>query len=240
MRADSRKVRSRHGGRAWRPGRQGVTSDVYAWTAGTVATLFKPRFEARAGIEYQRASAVHAAGAPRPAVHDMIEVDGRAGVVFDQLARPSLLGERDAAFTLAHLHVALHDLPPPDLPQLADTLASRGIDGRAYGRSLFHGDLHPGNVLRHTDRWHVIDWSNGRPVPAAADVACSVLAIGYRSLHGTEASPDVHRRRVRAAERYLDTYRALSPAAMRDFPDWIDPIGRLLLTQEPDLAFADS
>ena len=74
------------------------------------------------------------------------------GVVFDRLAGPSLLAERGAASTLAHLHAELHDLPPPALPQLTDTLASWGIDGMEPGRSLFHGDLHPGNVLRHRDR----------------------------------------------------------------------------------------
>jgi Phosphotransferase enzyme family len=218
---------------------QGVTSEVYAWTAETVVKLFTPRFEALAAVEYERAGAIRAAGAPCPAVHAMVEVDGRTGVVFDRLAGPSLLGERVAGSTLAHLHVELHDLPAPELPQLTDTLASWDINGMESGRSLFHGDLHPGNVLRHTDRWQVIDWSNGHLAPPAADVACSVLAIGYRGLRGAGASLDVHRRRVRAAERYLDTYRALRPAALRDLPMLLTTIGRLLLAQEPDTAFAD-
>ena len=106
-------------------------------------------------------------------------------------------------------------------------------------RSLFHGDLHPGNVLRHAGRWQVIDWSNGHLAPPAADVACSVLAICYRGLRGANAPLDVHRRRVRAAERYLDTYRTLRPAALWDLPMWLTTMGRLLLAKEPDTAFAD-
>jgi hypothetical protein len=54
-----------------------------------------------------------------------------------------------------------------------------------------------------------------------------------------DASLDVHRRRVRAAERCLDTYRTLRPAALRDLPTWLTTIGRLVLAQEPDTAFAD-
>ena len=218
---------------------RGASSDVYAWTAGTVVKLFRRRFEALAPVELERARAIHVAGAPCPGVHGMVEVDGRIGVVFDRLAGPSLLTERGAASTLAHLHAELHDLPPPVLPQLTDTLASWGIDGTDVGRSLFHGDLHPGNVLRDRDRWHVIDWSNGHLAPPAADVACSVLAIGYRGMRGADASLDVHRHRVRAAERYLDTYRTLRPAALLDLPMWLTTIGRLLLDREPDTAFAD-
>jgi hypothetical protein len=204
-----------------------------------VVKLFAPQFETLANVEFERARAIRAAGAPCPAVHGMVEVDGRTGVVFDRLAGPSLLAQRGAAFTLAHLQADLHDLPSPVLPQLADTLASWGLDGIEPGRSLFHGDLHPGNVLRHEDGWQVIDWSNGHLAPPAADVACSVLAIGYRGLRGADASLDVHRRRVRAAERYLDAYRALRPAALLNLPMWLMTIGRLLLAQEPDTAFAD-
>jgi aminoglycoside phosphotransferase (APT) family kinase protein len=94
-------------------------------------------------------------------------------------------------------------------------------------------------VLRHGDRWLVIDWSNGHLAPPAADVACSVLAIGYRGMRDPDASLEWHRRRVRAAERYLETYRMLRPEALTDLPMWLSIVGRLLLAREPDTAFAD-
>ena len=218
---------------------RGASSEVYTWTATTVVKLFVPRFAALATVEFERTDALHAAGVPCPAVHGMVEVDGRPGIVFDRLAGPPLYAERGSAATLARLHAELHDLPSPALPQLADTLASMGVAGMDAGRSLFHGDLHPVNVLRHEDRWHVIDWSNAHRAPPAADVACSVLAIGYRGMRGPDASRDVHDRRVRAADRYLETYRTLRADALGDLPMWLRTIGRLLLAQEPDTAFAD-
>jgi len=133
----------------------------------------------------------------------------------------------------------LHGLTSRELPQLADTLADWGIVGMPAGHAIFHGDLHPGNVLRDSGRWNLIDWSNAHVAPAAADVACAVLAIGYRGLRGPDASIDVHRRRVRAADRYLNAYRARSSDALVDFSMWMDAIGRLLFEQEPDLAFAN-
>jgi hypothetical protein len=218
---------------------RGASCEVYAWSADTVVKLFAPRFQELAAVELERSRAIRAAGAPCPAAHGMVEVDGRTGVIFDRLAGPSLLAERGAAATLAHLHAELHDLAPPALPQLTETLASWGVDGMERGRSLFHGDLHPGNVLRDRGRWHVIDWSNGHLAPPAADVACSVLSIGYRGMRGPDTALDRHRRRVRAAERYLDTYRTLRPAALADLPMWLSAIGQLLLAREPDTAFAD-
>jgi aminoglycoside phosphotransferase (APT) family kinase protein len=104
---------------------------------------------------------------------------------------------------------------------------------------VFHGDLHPANVVFDQGRSRVIDWSNGHLAPPSADVACSVLSIGYRGMRGLGASVAWHRRRVRAAERYLDTYRALRPEALADLPMWLSTIGRLLLATEPDTAFAD-
>jgi len=218
---------------------RGASSEVYAWTADTVVKLFVPQFEELANVELERTRAVHAAGPPCPAVHDIVEVDGRPGLILDRLTGPSLFFERGAASTLAHIHAELHDVAPRGLPQLADTLSSWGIEGMATGSSLFHGDLHPANVLRHDGRWHVIDWSNGHVAPPAADVACSVLSIGYRGMRGADASVDVHRRRVRAADRYLETYRSLRPEALADLPTWLTTIGRLLLDREPDTAFAD-
>jgi hypothetical protein len=218
---------------------RGASSEVYAWSADTVVKLFVPRFEELAVVEFERSRAIHAAGGPCPAVHELVEVDGRLGVIFDRLTGPCLIFERGAAATLAHLHAELHDLPPPELPQLADTLSSWGIAGMEPGGSLFHGDLHPANVLLHQGRWLVIDWSNGHLAPPAADVACSVLSIGYRGMRGPDASLDRHHRRVRAAERYLETYRILRPEALADLPSWLSTIGRLLLAREPDTAFAD-
>ncbi len=218
---------------------RGASSEVYAWSADTVVKLFTPQFEELAAVEFERSRAVRSAGAPCPAAHEMVEVDGRTGVVFDRLSGPSLIFERGAAATLAHLHTELHDLAPPALPQLADTLSSWGIEDMELGRSVFHGDLHPANVLHHQGRWQVIDWSNGHLAPPAADVACSVLSIGYRGMRGPDSSLEWHRRRVRAAERYLDTYRTLRPEALADLPLWLSTIGRLLLDREPDTAFAD-
>jgi hypothetical protein len=66
-----------------------------------------------------------------------------------------------------------------------------------------------------------------------------VLSIGHRGMRGPAVFVDMHRLRVRAVERYLDTYRTLRPEALADLPLWLSTIGQILLAREPDTAFAE-
>lgn len=218
----------------------GASSTVHAWTPGRVVKLFRPGFEAQAAGEARRARALAAAGVPCPAVHELLEIDGRIGIVFDRVHGRSALGRRDGAAITARVHVDLHDvIAPEDLPRLVDTLAERGITGLPDGDRVYHGDFHPGNILHDGAGWSVIDWSDAHRAHPAADVACSILAIGYRGLRDGPTADDAHRRRARAADHYLDTYAALRPRVLDDLHRWTSAIGTLLLELEPDTAFAD-
>lgn len=219
---------------------RGAISDVHAWGPGLVIKLFKPGWEDLASAEATRARVLHDAGVPTPAVHDLVTVDDRRGVVFDRADGPWALDWPDAAAITARQHVAVHDLEAPaGLPRLVDTLADLGIDGLPDGDRIFHGDFHPGNVLAHDGDWVVVDWSNAHRAPAAADVACSVLAIGYRGLRGGPEVGRAHQHRQRAADMYLQRYTALRPVIADDLLMWTTVIGTLLLEREPETAFAD-
>lgn len=219
---------------------RGWSADVYSWDPGRAIKLFKPGFEDLARVEAVRASAVHRAGVPSPAVHELITVDDRLGLVFDRAEGPWALDWPDAATITARLQADIHDLTAPaELPRLVDTLADLGIDGLPDGDRVFHGDFHPGNVLAHQGHWVVVDWSNAHRAPPAADVACSVLAIGYRGLRDGPSAPIAHRQRQRIADTYLERYAAFRPGSLDDLIVWTTAIGALLLEREPDTAFAD-
>lgn len=219
---------------------RGASCDVHDWGGGLVVKLFKPEFEYLAGVEAERARAVHAAGVPCPAVHDLVTVDDRTGLVFDRVEGPWALGWPDAAAITARVQVAIHDVEAPAaLPRLVDTLADLGVHGLPDGDRIFHGDLHPGNVLADGDGWSVIDWSNAHIAAPAADVACSVLSIGYRGLRDGPKAMAVHELRIRAADSYLRHYTTLRPGGFDDLRRWTTAIGTLLLEREPDIAFAD-
>jgi tRNA A-37 threonylcarbamoyl transferase component Bud32 len=218
----------------------GGTSDVHDWGDGLVVKVFKPRFEHLAPMEAERASAVHAAGVPCPAVHDLITVDDRPGLVFDKLEGPWALGWPDGAAITARVHAAIHDIEAPEaLPRLVDRLADLGVHGLPDGDRIFHGDLHPLNVLADGDGWSVIDWSGAHRGARAADVAMSVLAMGYRGLQDGPKAMERHQSRIRAAESYLRHYTMLRPGSLDELRRWTTAIGTLLLDVEPETAFAD-
>lgn len=226
----------------------GASCRVYAWGADRVVKVYRRGFESLAQVEYERAGAIHRAGVPSPAVHGVVTVEGRAAVVFDRIDGPSLLDEllagnrttTDVGRTIAELHGAIHDLPVAGLPHLADTLHERGVNDSPRGVAAFHGDFHPGNIITSGDQFVVIDWSNAHVAPPAADVACTMLAIGYRGLRADHPDLDRrHRSRLEIADAYLEAYGAVRPAVLDDVPYWFATIGRLLLEQEPDTAGAD-
>ena len=228
----------------------GASCRVYAWGDDRVVKVYRRAFASLAPVEAARSAAVHAAGVPSPAVHGLVDVDGRPGLVFDRVPGPSMLdqllrGERspeDVGAALAAVHVAVHGLDAGDLPDLADTLVERGVAAMPLGSAPFHGDLHPGNVLVGGDDREavVIDWSNAHRAPAAADVACSILAIGYRGLRAGQADLDRARRsRRRIVAAYVEAYRAAAPQVLDEVAPWFVGIGGLLLAQEPDTADAD-
>ena len=218
----------------------GGTCDVHDWGGGLVVKLFKPGWEYLASVELERASAVHAAGVPCPVVHDLVSVNGRTGLVFDRVEGPWALGWPDGVAITARVHAAIHDVEAPaGLPRLVDAFADLGIDGLPDGDRIFHGDLHPGNVLADGDGWSVIDWSGAHVGARAADVASSVLTIGYRGLRDGPKAMKIHQHRIRVADSYLRHYTALRPGSVDDLRRWTTAIGTVLLDREPDTPFAD-
>lgn len=226
----------------------GASCRVYAWGEGRVVKVYRRAFVSLAPVEAARSAAVHAAGVPSPAVHGLVEVDGRPGLVFERVPGPSLLDQlvraerspEDVGAALGALHVALHALDAGSLPDLADTLVERGVAPMPRGSAPFHGDLHPGNVLVGGGDPVVIDGSNAHRAPAAADVACSILSIGYRGMRAGRPGLERERRsRRRVVDAYVAAYRSAAPQAVDEVPPWFAAIGGLLLAQEPDTADAD-
>jgi len=124
---------------------------------------------------------VAARGYPVPRVEDvraagtelvMERVDGHT--MLDVLvSRPSTA--RENAASLAALHRQLHDVPAPDwLDPFVIT-----------GGCIVHMDLHPLNVILAPRGPVLIDWTNARSGPGAADVALTWLVLVAAELPDT-------------------------------------------------------
>lgn len=188
------------------PFARGRTADVYVWDDGHVLKLFHNWFDLE-GIEYEQriARAVHASGVRTPAVGDVVQVQGRNGLIYERVTGESMLtilGRKPwkvfaYARALAQLHLQMHECSfeaavPAQKPRLrnkidhavplpaslkSDLLAA--LDAMPEGNCICHGDFHPDNVLVSGNDIVIIDWidaSRGNPL---ADVArTSIIALG--------------------------------------------------------------
>jgi Ser/Thr protein kinase RdoA (MazF antagonist) len=181
---------------------EGREAEVYAWGDDAVVKLYRPGYLGR------RAEAVALAALDghglAPRLIDVVDRDGRQGVVLERLAGSDMLGllprqpwrVLGLARALAKAHRAVHEVrAPEDLPDLRQVLAARiddaalpqplraftlrVLDGLPTGDRLCHGDFHPGNVLVAADRVGVIDWANAARGVPEADHARTLLLLRW-------------------------------------------------------------
>ncbi len=226
---------------------QGRTASVHGWRPGQVLKLFRPEFD-RGAVEREAniARAVRAAGAPAPAVGDIVAINGRFGLVYERVVgvrmsdvllrqpwRAASLGRR-----LARLQASMHALQAPaTLPSLHDELHARierarqlprelrgallqSLADLAPGDSLCHGDFHPANVLLGPVCDMVIDWTDAARGPRMADVArTAVILLGAAQLV-PRRTPAARTALGRFHAAYLAEYRRLAHATARPMHPW--------------------
>lgn len=205
-----------------KPGRQlatGRTADLFAYGNDSVVKVLRPSFPADwASIEFDLARRIHLVDVATPEPRALIEIDGRAGVVFERVDGPSMqasvlngeLAVTDAADMLADIHRRILACPPPDgLPTASVRLAAKIdavgvispaerregrllVEGLPTGDRLLHGDLHPNNVILTESGPVIIDWFDASVGHPAADIARSKLLM---------RSPDTELERDLAANR---------------------------------------
>ena len=190
----------------------GREAEIFAWEDGRVLRLARePSADAMIEREVTALAAAQRAGAHVPRVYERVTVDGRPGVVLERVDGIDLLGSlagrpwtvRAVGRTLGVEHAGLHRVEaPPGLPDLHDELRHRlasplvpdevrahaleRLEALPSGDQLLHGDFHPANLLRSTNGYVVIDWTNGASGDPAADVARTILLMsGGKPADGT-------------------------------------------------------
>lgn len=185
----------------------GRTAEIFAWGEGRILKLLRPGFPP--GLvqqEYAITTAICQAGIPAPRIYEVVEVDGRAGLVYERIDGPSLLGKmersplrlKEHAALLARLHAAVHthtySPAPEDAPRQKKILAQQVqaaevlpaavrsavlalLDSLPGGNTLCHNDFHPLNVLMGPGGAVIIDWESASLGSPCADVARTTLTV---------------------------------------------------------------
>jgi len=224
----------------------GREAEVYAWGDTAVLKLYRPGFGGHRA-EATALTLLNGTGIA-PTLLDVVERDGRTGLVLERVDGPDMLTLlnrrpwrlRGLAGTLATAQLAMHrvrasaDLPDvrrrldariddAGLPPHLASFAKQVLDRLPDGDRLCHGDYHPGNVLVAAGRTAIIDWPNpARGVPAADHARTLLLLRWAAPLPG--ASPFsralIAAGRSMLARHYTRTYRR-GATQLRDVDSWL-------------------
>lgn len=237
---------------------EGRTAEIYAWQPGWLLKLYRDWVPSEdAAHEARVTQAAHAIGFAAPATGDIVEINGRTGLIMEHIQGPDMLAAMlqkpwrvdRFAHMLAKLHLQMHVCRPSNLPDLHQRLAARlqvapglnqsqrdallsRLEQLPAGNALCHGDLHPLNVILNPDGLKVIDWVDAKCGNPLADVARSTVLF---TVGGPPESP-IHRLfvfvfRSRFHEIYLKTYFASQPEAREQYQQWLPIVAAARLTE---------
>jgi uncharacterized protein (TIGR02172 family) len=238
----------------------GRTAEVYPWREGQILKLFRPEVP-REWIEHEArvGRIVFDAGLAAPAVGEVVEVEGRLGIIFEHIVGPSMLDDLvrrpwvlfRSARQFAEVHAAMHTCQRPELPSQRDGLAraiehAPALPGAAReqvlaamlrlpdGDAICHGDYHPDNLIASPRGPIVIDWMTGTHGNPTADVARTVLLFQIAVLpEGMPATKrimtQIFRRAFLAA--YLRAYRGLRPVSDAEIARWMPALAAARLSE---------
>jgi len=232
---------------------KGRIAEVFEWDEGLAVKLFyKSRLTKFIAHEASVSQLVNEAGFPSPYVRELVEMQGRSGIVFERLSGKTMLAAMsekpwtlvNSANMLAELHSSMHKMTIPSLPDQSETMITglqriKTISSKERKKiidivhslpiknSLCHGDYHPDNVLLTDKGPFVIDWttaSTGNPI---ADVARTSLLLKLGELpRGTPLTARIIAQFGRNLfhRQYLKRYFQLSPNHFEQLAQWQLPI----------------
>lgn len=185
---------------------QGNTAEIYRLDDNKILKLFRNGLDKRIiEQEYQNGSFIQNVLDCVPKVYEMVEVDGRYGIIYQEIQGTNMLKRmltslwkiNTFAKELAHYHIDIQRPIEGHLitvkEKLEDDLNHAEILSvenkeiiREYlrqlpdGNELCHFDFHPGNIMLTEEKAFLIDWMTACCGDACADVArtCTMLKYG--------------------------------------------------------------
>ena len=234
----------------------GGTAEVYDWEPGWILKLYFDRYGPEiADYEHRIAAAICATGLPVPAVGEVVNINGREGLLYQKCSGKPM-GEDllqhpwriiSNALRLAELHAEMHakpmqaDIPPlrhkleqkireaKPLPENLRTAALKALENMPDGDRLCHGDFHLGNIMLSQPEPTIIDWIDASIGSSLADVArTSILAQGMVEVEPQFSQFQRFGLRILHAV-YLRRYFQLHPGREDEYRRWLPIVaaGRL-------------
>jgi uncharacterized protein (TIGR02172 family) len=241
-----------------RPIAHGRTANVYDWDNDHIIKVFHEWFE-RKDIEYEIriARAVHASGVKSPAVGELIQVDGKNGLIYERVAGQSMLNTliRNPwrvlryARIFAQLHAKMHtNVFEADVPELHRKLEYRinhldvlsaplktslldALHSQPKADQVCHGDFHPANGLIAGSAANIIDWIDASRGSPLADVArTSIILLGV--VESKQIGNPLSRTFLKIFHaKYLRSYFRLCPGGKEEYRRWLPIVAAARLSE---------
>lgn len=240
---------------------KGRSAEVYEWGESQALKLYYEGYRPEwVTYEAEMGRIVAEAGVPAPAVFDMVDIEGRTGLVYERVTGPSMLHQVQSsplqllkcAREMARLQHAMHGCTTTLLPSQKERLehaildASGILQGKAQaickvldsfpkGDSICHGDFHPDNVIVTENGCRAIDWNNAHVGNPLCDVARTSLM--FQSPFNPDDQPGILLLPLRMARMlwnkvYLNEYCRLSLAKLEDIDRWMLPVAAARLRED--------
>ena len=238
---------------------QGRTAEIFLWDEGHILKLYRewcpPHW---VKDEAQIAQAVYDAGIPSPAAGEILNLNGRQGLIYERIRGISMLQDMNAhpwmilkqARSLAELHVKINKQSITGLPSykeglqyaigktpyLNEDLRNKTfalLDTLPDGQRLCHGDYHPGNVILTKGGPIVIDWMTARAGSPWMDVARTSLLFSIGPKGAGKLVNPVTGMAIKLCHRvYLRRYHALVPDTKNESNRWAPVIAAARLNED--------
>ena len=192
----------------WTPLAEGRVSNVYVSKDKHVLKLLhKTVPDEKVDDEFRRCQIITKAGVTSPRALEIVEVDGRRGIIFEWAGERDLMNAKlgnplnlnSGSEFMSKVHQDFLNREAPELPGIKEEalrmsrllpegtirpeqfeILQRYLDRLPSGNNICHMDFHPGNIMLtngYNDGYQVIDWSEAVKGVPAADIAMTSLIL---------------------------------------------------------------
>lgn len=239
---------------------EGNTAEVYTWNENEILKLFRKEFPME-GIEkeYKASCEVWGLGLPTPRVGEVVVYQGRTGIVYERIQGISLMSLLTKqpwyagryAKQMAKMHYDIHKNKSQGIPDAKKAMTwninhtsdlseerkqqiLQMLEVLPEGDSICHGDFHPGNIMKASDKFMILDWMTAAYANPCADVARTLLLLKDSGV--PDYMPRVTRMMIslvrgQLARKYLKQYLRLSGYKKKDIDQWRIPVIAARLTE---------
>ena len=238
---------------------QGNTAEIYKLDNNRILKLFRTGLnKSVVEREYQNGIIVQKILGCVPKVYEMVDVNGRWGIVYEEIAGKDLLKIilvslwriNDYSKELAHYHFDIHRPVNNSLysvkDKLLEDLDNVNILSEEYketirnylgelpdGNRLCHFDFHPGNIMIAESRAIFLDWMTACRGDACADVARTSILLKHGEVPHV---PWIMRKLISIFQHhiykiYIKEYLLISKRRIEDIDEWELPVAAARLRE---------